>query len=54
MRGLADAAPMLVAQRIAGHMANFTYFVGDPATKKGLVVDPSFDATVALRVASTV
>jgi hydroxyacylglutathione hydrolase len=51
MRGLADAAPMLVAQRIAGHMANFTYFVGDPATKKGLVVDPSFDATVALRVA---
>lgn len=42
---------MLVEQRIAGHMANFTYFVGDPATKRGFIVDPSFDATVALKVA---
>lgn len=42
---------MLVAQRIAGHMQNFTYFVGDPASRRGFVVDPSFDATVALRVA---
>ncbi|HEV8359639.1 MAG TPA: MBL fold metallo-hydrolase [Candidatus Thermoplasmatota archaeon] len=42
---------MFVAQRIAGHMANFTYLVGDPATKRALLIDPSFDATVALRVA---
>lgn len=42
---------MLVEQRIAGHMQNFTYFVGDPGTKRGFVVDPSFDAQVALKVA---
>jgi glyoxylase-like metal-dependent hydrolase (beta-lactamase superfamily II) len=42
---------VFVAQRIAGHMANFTYLVGDPASKRALVVDPSFDAGVALEVA---
>lgn len=42
---------MLVEQRIAGQMANFTYLVGDPATKRALIVDPSFDATIALRLA---
>jgi glyoxylase-like metal-dependent hydrolase (beta-lactamase superfamily II) len=42
---------MFVAQRIAGHMANFTYLVGDPATKRALIVDPSFDARVAVDVA---
>jgi len=42
---------MFVAQRIAGHMRNFTYLVGDPATKQALVIDPSFDAGVALKLA---
>lgn len=42
---------MLVEQRIAGHMQNFTYLVGDPATKRALIVDPSFDALVAVRLA---
>jgi glyoxylase-like metal-dependent hydrolase (beta-lactamase superfamily II) len=42
---------MLVEQHVVGHYQNFTYFVGDPATKRGFVVDPSFDATVALRLA---
>jgi hydroxyacylglutathione hydrolase len=42
---------MLVEQRIAGHMQNFTYLVGDPASKRALVIDPSFDAMVALRLA---
>lgn len=42
---------MLVEQRIAGHMQNFTYLVGDPDTKRALVVDPSFDALVAVRLA---
>jgi glyoxylase-like metal-dependent hydrolase (beta-lactamase superfamily II) len=46
------AGPMLVEQRIAGHMANFTYLVGDPATKRALLIDPSFDAMVAVRLAA--
>lgn len=42
---------MLVEQRIAGHMRNFTYLVADPASKRAVIVDPSFDATVALKLA---
>jgi glyoxylase-like metal-dependent hydrolase (beta-lactamase superfamily II) len=42
---------MFVGQRIAGHMANFTYLVGDPATKRALLIDPSFDATIGLKLA---
>lgn len=42
---------MLVWQRIAGHMRNFTYLVGDPETKRALIVDPSFDALIALGLA---
>jgi glyoxylase-like metal-dependent hydrolase (beta-lactamase superfamily II) len=42
---------VLVEQRVVGHYQNFSYLVGDPATRRALIVDPSFDATIALRVA---
>jgi glyoxylase-like metal-dependent hydrolase (beta-lactamase superfamily II) len=51
MRAARVRRRVLVAQRIAGHMANFTYLVGDPATRLALIVDPSFDARVAVGLA---
>lgn len=42
---------IVIAQREVGPMANFTYLVGDPVTKKAAVVDPSFDARVLQRFA---
>lgn len=38
-------------QREVGPMANFCYLLGDPATKKAAVVDPSFDARPVQRFA---
>jgi glyoxylase-like metal-dependent hydrolase (beta-lactamase superfamily II) len=35
---------MIVEQRIVGQGQNFTYLLGDPATRKAAVVDPSYDS----------
>lgn len=35
---------LILEQREVGPLANFCYLVGDPATGKAAVVDPSFDA----------
>lgn len=42
---------MLLEQRIVGRMQNFTYLLGDPATRRAAIVDPSFDATVPIAIA---
>jgi len=38
-------------QREVGPLANFCYLIGDPATRKAAVVDPSFDARPVQRFA---
>jgi len=43
---------LIHAQREVGPMANFCYLIGDPATKKAAVVDPSFDARPVQRFAA--
>lgn len=41
----------ILSQKLVGPLANFTYLLGDPATKKAVVVDPSFGARTIARVA---
>ncbi len=36
---------------VAGQMANFMYLVGDPGTRKALIVDPAWDVSHLLRLA---
>jgi len=44
---------MFLEQRLIGSMANFGYLIADPERKIAAVIDPSFDARVLQRVASS-
>jgi glyoxylase-like metal-dependent hydrolase (beta-lactamase superfamily II) len=50
-RQLLAGRQVAVAHPVAGQMANFMYLIGDPGTRKALVVDPAWDVLSLLEVA---
>ncbi len=50
-RQLLAGRQVAVAHPVAGQMANFMYLIGDPASRKALVVDPAWDVPSLLEVA---
>jgi len=50
-RQLLAGRQVAVAHPVAGQMANFMYLIGDPDTRKALVVDPAWDVLSLLEVA---
>ena len=50
-RQLLAGRQVAVAHPVAGQMANFMYLIGDPGTRKALVVDPAWDVLSLLDVA---
>jgi hydroxyacylglutathione hydrolase len=49
--GIVSSA-MFFDQRLIGALANFGYVIGDPASKVGAVIDPSFDAHLLQKAAA--
>ena len=50
-RQLLAGRQVAVAHPVAGQMANFMYLIGDPGSRKALVVDPAWDVPSLLEVA---
>ena len=50
-RQLLAGRQLAVTNPVAGQMANFMYLLGDPASRRALVVDPAWDVHTLLEVA---
>ena len=51
-RQLLAGRQVAVQHPVAGQMRNFMYLIGDPKTRKALVVDPAWDVTSLLETAN--